>query len=297
MNEDGLLSWYIIPTVIAVSVFLLAIFLEFVARKNSSIVRLGELLKTGAFLDSTVLSITIGILLISSGVQNYLFAPGIGLEDSIPHMVFRYTQIVIGMGLVVGTFTRLCTVGIVALFIGGFFFFPALRMLDYILFMGIGLFLFLVHKDVLSFAFFFHPLEKKGFLDKYRKYALPILRFITGAGLIFVSVHHNIIDPQPAINFIQERPLLNVMQSVFGLQDYSNALLVFNAGIFGILMGALLAFGLLERFVASVLAIGLILMVIVGGVSFLPIAVPYFAIAYIVITGNQFEEREIKEKP
>jgi uncharacterized membrane protein YphA (DoxX/SURF4 family) len=297
MAEDSTLAWYVIPTVIAVSIFILAIFLEFGARRNNSIKKLGELLKSGAFLDSTVLSITIGILLISSGIQNYLFAPGIGLEESLPHIIFRYSQIVIGFGLVLGIFTRLCTIGIVALYVGGFFFFPALRMLDYMVFMGIGLFLFLVHKDVLSFSFFFQPLEKKGFLDKYRKYALPILRFITGAGLIMVALHHNIINPEPAIQFLQERPLLNIMQSIFGIDDYSHALLVFNTGIFGVLAGALLAFGILERFVSTLIAIGLVLTVIIGGASFLPIAVPYFAIAYITITGNQFEEREIKERP
>jgi len=287
MIEEDFLSWYIVPTVIAVFIFLLAIFLEFVARKNSSIMRLSEILKTGAFLDSTVLSITVGVLLISSGVQNYLFAPGIGLDNSIPHMIFRFAQIIIGTGLVVGTFTRLCTIGLVALFIGGFFFFPVFDMLDYSVFMGIGLFLFLVHRDVLSFTFFFHPLEKKGFLDRYRKYALPILRFITGAGIIFISIHHNIIDPAPTITFIQEKLLSN----------YDHSILVFNAGVFGALIGALLAFGLIERFVATIVAIGLVIAVIIGGISFLPIAVPYFAIAYIVITGNQFEEREMKEKP
>ena len=229
-------------------------------------------------------------------MQNYLFAPGIGLENSLPDMIFRFSQIIIGIGLVLGTFTRLCTIGIIALYVGGFFFFPPLKVLDYTVFMGIGLFLFLVHKDILSFSFFFHPLEKKGFLDKYRKYALPILKFITGAGLVIAVLHHNILDPQPAIAFLNERPLLNVMQSIFGLETYSHALLIFNTGIFGILIGALLAFGLLEKFIAILVAIGLILMVIIGGISFLPIAVPYFAIAYIIITGNQFEEREIKEK-
>lgn len=294
---DNSLTWYVVPAVIAISIFLIALFLEFGARKNNAIKRLTEILKTGAFLDSTVLSIAIGILLITGGVQNYLFAPGIALGTEIPHLVFKYLQIIIGVGLVLGTFTRLCTIGIVAMFIGGFFFFPILKMLDYIVFMGIGLFLFLVHKDVLSFSFFFHPLEKKSFLDKYRKHALPILRFITGIGLIFISIHHHIIDPQPAIDFLQERPMLNIMQSIFEIEVFSNELLVFNAGIFGGLVGLLLAFGILERFTASILAIGLILTVLIGGASFLPIAVPYFAIAYIVITGNQFEEREIKERP
>ncbi len=286
MPEESSFAPYVVPTVVAVSVFLLAALVHFTAKKNSSIKRLGEILRTGSFLDSTVLSITIGILLINSGIQNYLFAPGVALGESFPHMIFRFAQIVIGTGLVVGTFTRLCTIGIIALFAGGFFFFPPLEMLDYIVFMGVGFFLFLVHRDVLSFSFFFQPLEKKGFLDKYRKHALPILRFITGIGLVFISINHNIIDPEPAIKFLQERPILNISHSV----------LVLNAGIFGALLGTLLAFGFIPRFVSTIIAIGLVFVVIVGGPSFLPIAVPYFAIAYIVITGNQFEEREIKEK-
>lgn len=297
MTENNSLDWYVIPSVIAVFLFLLALFVEYGARKNNAIKKLAEILRTGAFLDSTVLSIAVGLLLIVSGFQNYLFAPGIPLSENLVHIVFKYTQIVIGIGLILGTFTRLCTIGIIALFISGFFFFPPLKILDYSVFLGIGLFLFIIHRDVLSFTFFFHPVDKKSLLDRYRKYAFPILRFITGVGLIMIFLHHHILDPQPAINFLTEKPLLNIMQSIFGLQDFSHELLIFNTGIFGILIGLLLAFGVLERFIATIIVFGLLLTILVGGPSFLPIAIPYFAIVYIVITGNQFQEREIKERP
>lgn len=297
MTENSSLAWYIVPSVIAVFLFLAALFVEYGARKNNALKKLAEILRSGAFLDATVLSIAVGILLIVSGFQNYLFAPGIALHDSLAHSIFSYAQIIIGIGLILGTFTRLCTIGIIALFISGFFFFPPLKVLDYSVFLGIGLFLFIIHRDVLSFTFFFHPVDKQSPFDRYRKYALPILRFITGAGLIMIFLHHHILNPEPAIQFLTERPLLNIMQSIFGLQDFSHELLIFNTGIFGILIGSLLALGILERFISSIIAIGLLLTILVGGVSFLPIAIPYFAIVYIVITGNQFQEREIKERP
>ena len=86
------------------------------------------------------------------------------------------------------------------------------------------------------------------------------------------------------------------MQNIFGLSSFTNAHLIFTTGVFGILLGFLLMFGLLERFFSSIIGIGLVLMVMIMGISFLPIAIPYFAVIYSVITGNQFEERELFEK-
>lgn len=297
MTENSSLAWYVVPSIIAIFIFLVAILIEYGARKNNAIKKLSEILRSGSFLDATVLSIAVGLLLIVSGFQQYLFAPGIALNDSLIHTVFSYAQIVVGIGLVLGTFTRICTIGIIGLFVSGFFFFPPLKILDYSVFLGIGLFLFIIHKDVLSFTFFFHPVDKQSFLDRYRKYAFPILRFLTGVGLIMIFLHHHILSPQPAIDFLTEKPLLNIMQSIFGLEDFSHNLLIFNTGIFGILIGLLLALGILERFIATIIAFGLLLTILVGGAGFLPIAIPYFAIIYVVITGNQFQEREIKEKP
>ncbi|MFC1600180.1 hypothetical protein ACFL3T_04090 [Patescibacteria group bacterium] len=287
------LVWYVVPIVIAASVFLIAVILEFIARKNLSVKKLLNLLRRGAFLSSTFLSILVGLILIIAGIQNYLFAPGLVLvDDSYLSLVLRLGQLAIGLSLILGSFIRLSTLGLIACFIAGFFMFPALDMLDYSIFLGIGLFLFLVHRDALSFSFFFHPVEKKEFFDQYRKHALPILRFLAGFTLAYAAWHHNIFDNSTAIAFLEGRPLLNFMQSLFGIESYSNFWFVIHTGIFSILLGALLAFGLLERIVSTIVAIGLIFTIFIGGLNFAPVVLPYFAIFYIIYTGNQFEERE-----
>lgn len=296
MENSNQLIWYVIPTLIAVAILVIAVFLEFGARKNIAIKKLAEVLKSGAFLSPTILSIIIGILLIFSGLKDFIFAPGLELGDSLFYIILKIAQIVIGIGLVLGIFIRLMTLGLIALFIASFFTFPALSVLDYLIFVGIAIFLFLVHRDALSFSFFFHPVQKNELFDKYRKYAVPILRFIAGFGLAYAAFHHNILRPEPAIAFLEQKPLLNFMQSILGIESYSNAFLVFHAGILGILMGILLAFGLLERFTSSLIAIGLLLSVFIGGWYFLPISLPYFAVIYVIITGNQFEGREKVEK-
>lgn len=296
MAETDHISWFIIPTVIAVAIFVMAVFLEFFARKNPAIKKLAEVLKSGSFLSPTIVSLAIGVLFIISGVQNYLFAPGLGLNDGLLSQIIRYSQIVIGIGLILGILIRYLTFGIIALFVAGFFVFPAIDMLDYLIFLGVGIFLFLIHHDVLSSTFVFHPVEKKEFFDKYRKYALPILRILAGLGLAYAAFHHNILDTGNAIKFLEEKPLLNFMQNVFSFESFTHAHLIFTLGVFGIMMGLLLTFGLIERFFSSIIGVGLIIMVILMGWSFLPIAIPYFAIIYSVITGNQFEEREVVEK-
>ncbi|MBN1494824.1 hypothetical protein JW911_03775 [Candidatus Peregrinibacteria bacterium] len=296
MAEGDHISWCIVPTVIAVAVLIIAVFLEFFARKNPAIRKLAETLKSGAFLSPTIISITIGFLLIISSWHNFLFAPGLGLDESLTAQIIRYSQAVIGIGLVLGLFIRYLTLGIIVLFIAGFFIFPALSMLDYLIYPGIGVFLFLIHRDVLSSAFIFHPIEKKEFLDKYRKFALPILRFLAGLGLAYAAFHHNIFDTSGALKFLQEKPTLNFMQNVFGFSNFTNTYFIFTTGVFGMLAGIILMFGLLERFSASIIGIGLLIMAIIMGWSFLPLAIPYFAVIYSVITGNQFEEREIFDK-
>jgi len=286
------LAWYVVPIIIATSIFIVAALLEFVARKNLSIKRLLNLLKRGAFLSSTFLSIITGVLLIAAGFYNYLFAPGMPLDASVLGWILRIGQLVIGLGLVLGIFIRFMNLGLIACFIAGFFMFPALDVLDYTLYLGIGIFLFLVHRDALSFSFFFHPVEKHELFDHYRKYALPILRFLAGVTLAYAALHHNILNNEAAITFVEGRPLLNFMQSMFGIENYTHYWFVVHTGIFSMLLGVLLAFGLLERISATIIAIGLLLSIFIGGFGFLPIVLPYFAVIYIIITGNQFDERE-----
>ena len=287
------LVWYVVPIVVAASIFLLALILELIARKNLSVKKLLDLLRRGSFLSSTFLSILVGVILIIAGIQNYLFAPGLTLvDDSYLSLVLRLGQLAIGLSLILGSFIRLSTLGLIACFIAGFFMFPALDMFDYTIFLGVGVFLFLVHRDALSFSFFFHPVEKKEFLDHYRKYALPILRFLAGFTLAYAAWHHNIFDNSAAIAFLEGRPLLNFMQSMFGFESYTHFWFVIHTGIFSILLGALMAFGLLERIASTIIAIGLIFTVFIGGLNFAPVVLPYFAIIYIIFTGNQFEERE-----
>lgn len=296
MESSDQLIWYVVPAVIALGVLIMAIFLESGARKNRAIKKLGEVLKSGAFLSPTVLSIAIGFVFIISGTKGFLFTPAMALDDSTFHLVLKYGQIVIGIGMVVGVFKRLMTLGIVALFVAAFFTFPALKILDYSVFVGIGVYLFLVHRDALSFSFFFHPIGKHELFDSYRKYALPILRVLAGLGLAYAAYHHYILDSQSAIAFVDEKPLLNFMQSTFGVQSFTNEILVFQTGVVGILAGLMLALGLLERLTASLIGIGLLVTLFIIGPTFLPVSIPYFALIYIVITGNQFEEREKIEK-
>lgn len=291
------LTWYIVPIVVAVTIFLIAAIVEYFARKNLSVKKLLDLLKKGSFLSPTFLSLLVGIILILAAIQNFLFAPGLVLvDDSYLSLVLRLGQLAIGLSFVLGSFIRLSTLGLIACFIAGFFMFPALDMLDYSIFLGIGIFLFLVHRDALSFSFFFHPVDKKEFFDKYRKYALPIIRILTGITLAYAAWHHNIYDNAAAITFLEARPLLNFMQSIFAFESYTNYWFVIHTGIFSILMGALLTFGLLERVVATIIGIGLIITIFIGGLNFAPVVLPYFAIIYIIYTGNQFEEREKIEK-
>jgi uncharacterized membrane protein YphA (DoxX/SURF4 family) len=292
MENTNQLAWYIAPIVVAILVFVAAIFLEFGARKHKAIKKLEEILKSGSFLSPTILSIAVGLLLIVSGSYNFLFAPGLALDTSLFHTILKYAEIVIGIGLILGIFIRPITFGVIALYIAAFFAFPFLKSLDYLIFGGIAVYLFLVHRDALSFSFFFHPLGKKELLDNQRKHALPILRFCAGIGLAYAAFHHNILRPESAIAFVEQKPLLNIMQSIMGIETFSHSLIVLQAGIFGILLGLLLAFGLIERITSIIILIGLLLSIFIVGITFLPIAIPYFAVIYIIFTGNQFEGRE-----
>ncbi|MFC1656146.1 hypothetical protein ACFL3C_04720 [Patescibacteria group bacterium] len=292
MPEESQLTWYVVPSIIAISIFIAAIFIEFVARKHAAIKKLEEVLKSGSFLSPTILSITIGVLLIVSGAYHFLFAPGLALGESAFHVILRYAEIIIGIGLVIGIFRRLMTAGMIALFIAAFFAFPYLKVLDYSIYAGVAAYLFLVHRDALSFSFFFHPIGKKEMLDTQRKYAFPILRFIAGLSLAYAAFHHNILLPEGAVAFVEQKPLLNIMQSIIGMETFSHGLFVFQAGVFGMMFGLLLTFGLLERITSTIIIIGLLLGIGFVGVTFLPVAIPYFAVVYIVFTGNQFEDRE-----
>jgi uncharacterized membrane protein YphA (DoxX/SURF4 family) len=297
MNFSHDFMWHFVPVAIAASIFIVALLLEFAARKSAAVKKLINVLKSAAFLDTTILAIGTGILLIIAGWQNFLFIPAFSLSDSLTAIIIRYGQIIIGIGLILGIFLRLFTFGILALYVAAFFLFPPLKVLDYLIFAGIAIFLFLVHRDALSYSFFFHPVEKKGFFDRFRKYSLPVLRYAAGLGLAYAAFHHYIFDPQAAVEFLNQRPLLNFMQSIFGIETYTHAQMVFQIGVLGIATGLLFAFGILERVVAIIIAFCLLFAIFIMGMPFLPIAIPYFVVIFIVITGNLYEEREVVAKP
>jgi len=295
MGESSQLIWYIVPIVTCIVILLIAVVLEYFARKNQAIRNLAEILKSGAFLSPTILTIAIGILLIIGGVQDFLFGPAFVLNTSTFHTVIKYGQIAVGACLVLGVFTRLMTLGIIALFISAFFIFPALNVLDYSVFVGVSIFLFLVHQDTLSFSFFFQKIGKKGLFDKYRKYGVSILMFTTGISIIYSVIHHTWLAGGKTVAYLNANPDLNIVHSIFGITSFTNEHLVFNACVIGVLMGILLAFGILERITATFIGIAILIILFLVGVTFIPIALPYLAVTYIVIAGNQFEERIHKE--
>lgn len=294
MNNENLI-WFIVPMVLAALILLVFILLEMRARKNADIKKLDDVFRNGAFLSPTILSLSVGVVLIFSGFRNFLFIPDFILGDGLFNLVLIYGQIIIGIFLILGIFLRLSTFAILGLFIAAFFLFPAEQVVELSIYIGIGAFLLLMPQDALSFSFFFHSLSKKQIFDTYRKYAFPTMRFITGLTIVYIGLHDRLLFPDSEIAFINSHEYLNFLQS-FGVEAFTNIHFVFAAGIFTALAGILVAFGILQRLVAFVIGIFLLLTVFISGFSVLPVFIPYFAVLYALITGNQFATHERLEK-
>ncbi|MEO6457217.1 MAG: hypothetical protein ABIO92_02925 [Chloroflexia bacterium] len=194
-----------------------------------------------------VLGIQTAISLVYMAVQGWLLAPGLAVPWDALGIALLGLQLFASFTLITGWLTRLGGALLVGLVLVSIMFFPLSRVVEQLLFVGIGIFflingrgLFLPHGDL--------PRRATAFWSKYSHYALPILRIFTGLSILWLAFSEKLLNPGLALAFLDTRPEFNFMRLI-GFTWFSDELFVYAAAAVEATVGVLLIAGVLPRIV------------------------------------------------
>ena len=250
----------------------------------------------------SVLRTLTGLLLFSGSFSRFLFAPDLSTAN-FPAPVERVLlafQLLVGLGLILGTFPRFMGSLGFTLYLLSFFLFPYPGALNYLHFAGIFLYLFIVGdptlprvRNIKIFPHLVHFLN----LKEAKPYAMTMLRLFVGLSFIIVGAFYKIYDPGFALEFLRTHSV-NFIHGM-GFTNFTNEMFVLAAGITEIYLGALIMLGLLPRFVGFVLFVLFTVTMSIFGIYELLGHLPLYAAAFALLThggGERWSAELVKKR-
>ncbi len=125
--------------------------------------------------------------------------------------------------------------------------------------------------------------------------AISVIRIALGLQLMALAIHNKLIQPGAALVFLQEYPFYNFMQ-LSGFSSFSHLNFVFAAGVFELVLGALLVAGWAPRFIALCLSIIFITTTLVSGLPEVFGHLPIFGVLIIILSAGSITPREKRKK-
>ncbi|PIQ77141.1 hypothetical protein COV82_06105 [Candidatus Peregrinibacteria bacterium CG11_big_fil_rev_8_21_14_0_20_46_8] len=234
-----------------------------------------------------VVRLTTGVLMFTASYIGFFFAPDLKTVFAPPvwGTILLYAQAFIGLGLILGVVPRLMAAAGFLLYAALFVIFPPLDMLPYFVYAGIFLYLLIlgdssmpkVKGKGLVFAIF------KDWLKKLEPYAFDFLRIGLAVSLILPALLYKIIQPEYALAFVASHPV-NFMQGL-GFTQFTDAMFVLCAGLTEFILGTLLLFGVLPRFIVAVLIFAFTVTLTMFGMFELLGHLPLYGAAYAILVG------------
>lgn len=266
---------------------LAALLIHFAIRPHRWARRMRSFLgKWNSWVPPTLRTLT-GLLLFSGSFSRFLLAPDLqtGVLPLPVERVLLAVQLLTGLGLLVGIFPRFMSALGFTLYVVTLGVFPFLDVLNYMSFVGIFVYLFIVGDPTLpkvrginlfpSILHFFHIKDAKF-------YAMAILRMFFGAAVMLVGFRYKLYEPGYALEFLRTHSI-NFMPSL-GFVNFSDELFVMASGITEVLFGLLVFLGLLPRLVGGLLFVCFTITLSLFGIYELLGHLPLYAIAFALIT-------------
>lgn len=238
---------------------------------------------------ASVVRVTLGIILIYASNHNYLFAPNIELEASYYSNGLIWTQGILGVGLILGLFTRVFALLTLVLYFGTLAVAPLADVVEHVEYIGLTVFLFLEGSGPLALDRFIKLGKPSDW--KLRMWSLPVLRISVGMGLAILAFSEKIFNLPLAQTFLSEHNW-NFLSSL-GVSDRTFILV---AGTMELIFGLALVFNLASRLVITTILGLFITTAILLGVS--EIFGHLFAVGvFMAIWINYDPSIESKTKP
>lgn len=196
---------------------------------------------------ASTFAMIVGAFFVIAGTHEYLFSPSLSLETGTPQ-VFILLQVFIGLAFLIGFYSRLAALVLLALWLVGLGFFGLVPMLENVWVLSTALFVLIMGNDYFSLI----RLEVlKRHTQKLHAYALPLLRLGTGATLLVLGFSEKILHPELGINFLEQYHW-NFMD-LLGF-PYSDYLFTLSAGSVEALLGLIFMLGVVTRLNALIVA-------------------------------------------
>lgn len=229
------------------------------------------------------LGITTGVILIYSGVHRQFFAENLDLMRVDPSWIYfplSYAQILLGLCLMIGLYTRLVSLVVLAAYLAVAFLFGFREWLDYIDVIGVALFLAILGRGNFSLDERFNI----RFLDlsQYKEYAMPLLRIFVGLDLMVLGINDKFFNPYVAMTVVQEHHL-NFMQGL-GFTGFSDALFVLGAAAVETSVGLMIVLGIVTRLISVILTVLFTITLVIFGPLELIGHLPIFAAVFALLT-------------
>lgn len=234
----------------------------------------------------SVLRTLTGLLLFMGSFSRFLFASDLrtGALPVVTERVLLAFQLFIGLGFIIGIFPRFMASLGFTLYVLTFFIFPFPGVLNYLSFVGIFLYLFIVGDPSLPkgsrVKIFPHVISFLN-LREAKPYAMAVLRFFTGLSFIIVGSLYKIYEPAYALEFLRMHNV-NFIQGM-GFANFTNEMFVLSAGITEILLGVLIILGLLPRLVGFIMFFLFTITLSIFGIYELLGHLPLYAVAFALI--------------
>ena len=194
---------------------------------------------------TALLAVQTGISLVWFASQRHLFVPNLTLPPSLLGWLLVAGQLFVAFTLITGLFDRIGALFLILVYGLGFFVFPPVAVIDQVLYIGIGLALFVLGRSIPPPA----VAQRLLFLDRYERPAVAALRILTGCSILLVAFTEKLLAPEAGLTFLEEYPGFNFPRMFLGWSWLTNELFVVAAGVAEATIGILLISGVLTRVV------------------------------------------------
>jgi uncharacterized membrane protein YphA (DoxX/SURF4 family) len=283
---DLLLSW---PVLLALAISLAAVsvayFFQHKVREPQGLRLLERFAKTGPL----TLRMTLGVSLIAAAVAGWLFVPSLPLEQELGGKVLDAIEVLCGLLIVAGLFTRFAAMLLALLGVIAMAPFSFESILEQVAILGIAVFLYIGGPGPVSLD---ARRGAHGALEHERApaAALNLLRIAMGVGIAYNALTEKLLDPDLSQTLLDQLPFLNVLRPL-GITD---PVFIWLAGLTELAIGVVIISGQITR---PVMAVGFVLFTITLVVFGLPELIghlPYYGIMFTLFISPNADSWHVR---
>ncbi len=228
---------FILGGLLTLAIFALAIFLK----STKPAQKLGKFIDKATVFAPDIIRVAFGVSLLLSAFHHALFGPELPLNNFPAPRIAGAILYVLGIGLVLGIFSRWLAAASIVLYVVAFTV-KGWYMLTYINYLGEALAVYLFPRQNFSLdkliAKLRHVKERS---PRDEKYSMPVARLLFGFSIIYAAINVKFVTANLSLDVVNRYHLTHYF-------PFDPLFIVLGAGLVEILIGLLYMLGLLQRF-------------------------------------------------